>query len=280
MIEKKAILARIKNLPTLSTTFTRLSALMNDERASLKDFEDILKPDPALTTNLLRLANSPYFGFSRKVDSVKQALTILGTNRVFEVTTCAMFMKQIPAILPGYGLLAKDFWQHCVAVAIFSEQLAADTGQKRRDLNFTAGLLHDIGKLVLSYFIAQELPQVLDKIHNSSITLFEAEKTVLGYDHADVGFTLAQRWQLPTSICNVIKLHHTPELATEDQALIDCIHTADNFAHSFGYGADIGELSRRISEDSLNRFNYTYKQIEQLVSNTMEPIRELSSLFA
>ncbi len=245
----------MKALPTLPTTVAELAKLLKDERAGSAAFERLVLPDPALTANLLKLANSAYFGLRRKVGSVRQAITLLGTRRVFEIAASAWFCKALPKQIPGYGINAKSFWLHCIAVAALSEQLAKEACTAPPDMVFTAGLLHDVGKLVLGSLLMSRSDDVLAEIDTSQMSFVAAEGKVLGLDHNEVGEALATEWSLPREIGWAARWHHNPADAPEevDQELVDLVHLADNIAHSMGLGADIGELSRSLDRGSIDR---------------------------
>jgi HD-like signal output (HDOD) protein len=146
MNPRDRVLAQLKRLPTLPAAAARISDLAHDDTASARDWEMAIKPDPALTANLLRLANSSFFGYRGQIESARHAITLLGTKRVFDAAMGAGFAKVIPTSIPGYGLSAPAFWQHSTAVAILSERLAARLLGGAPALAFTSGLLHDIGK--------------------------------------------------------------------------------------------------------------------------------------
>ncbi|MEJ2389245.1 MAG: HDOD domain-containing protein [Chromatiaceae bacterium] len=161
--------------------------------------------DPALTTNLLRLANSAFFGRPRQVTSVRQAVTFLGTKRVVEVALAAAFSGVLPEALPGYGIQAATFWRHCVAVAVLSERIADDRALSKDCDGFTCGLLHDIGKLVTSAYLARQTGEIMESIWGQRQVFIVAEHQILGADHAEIGAAVAEKWNLPEAVCAVVR---------------------------------------------------------------------------
>ncbi len=280
MISKEKILKKIDSLPTLPTAVAQLSRLIASPTASAKDFEAVIKPDPSLTANLLRLANSAYFGLRREVTSVKQAITLLGNKRVFEISASAGFSKIIPANLPGYRIQSADFWLHSIAVAVLSEKLAAELRVKAPGLLFTAGLLHDLGKLAIGSFLEEEESALLDRLSNEDVAFSTAEKELLGTDHCEVGAELGQQWDLPDTVIWTARWHHQPSEAGDvDSVLVDLVHLADAIAHMFGYGADVGELSRTIDKEVASRLGFDVHSIEVVSSETESQIREMGDMF-
>lgn len=282
MIGKEDILNRIQSLHTLPDSTARLGSLVNDPKTDAADFETVIRPDPALTANLLRMANSAYFGLSREVTSVRQAITLLGVKRVYEVASSVTFSRMLPESLPGYEVDAREFWTHCLAVAALSERLAAEIGIKAPDFIFTAGLLHDIGKLAIGSFLMEASEEVFGRVLEDHMDLPAAEKIVLGMDHADVGSALAEHWNLPEPVCRAARWHHRPDEAPEesDRSLVDLVHVADGLAHSLGLGADRGELARTILPSAVERLGINVRRLEFAASETVGEIYGMTELYA
>lgn len=277
---KDRILARVKTLPTLSEAVTRLASLRADPNAGAADFERVIRPDPALTANLLRLANAAWFARGRTVTSARQAVTLLGVKRLFEVVTSAAFARVIPSTLPGYQMDASSYWQHSIAVAVLAERLAAELGQPTADLTFTAGLLHDVGKLAVAAFLAEERDALLAHLAHGEATLVTAERATLGTDHAEIGAALATRWALPAPVVQVARHHHAPGDAPEGEARRQCdlVHVADALAHSFGFGGDVGELAREVDAAATTRLGVTSRVLEHAVCESLDAIRQMASM--
>jgi putative nucleotidyltransferase with HDIG domain len=282
VIAPDRILSRLRSLPTLSATAVRLSALARDERSSAADFEKAIRPDPALTANLLRIVNAAYFGLRARVDSVRQAVTLLGLRRTSEVAAAAALGPIIPRRLPGYEIDASSFWQHCIAVAVLSERLSAELRVRRPDLIFTAGLLHDLGKLAIGAFVAEASGEILLRVRQGGISFASAERAALGVDHAEVGAALAEWWKLPPAVADVSRWHHAPAEAPEtaDRLLVDLVHVADALAHSLGMGADVGEMARKVDAATEARLGIRSRRLEHVAGESLEQIRELERQFA
>jgi len=280
VIAAERILDRVKKLPTLSATTARLAGLIRDEDSNAADFERVIRPDLALTANLLRLVNSAYFGLRCRAESVRQAVTLLGLKRTFEVAASAAFAPAIPRRLPGYDVDAQAFWLHSAAVAVLSEGLAAELRLGVPDLLFTAGLLHDVGKLAVGIFVAEDKDKIRARLRDGR-PFVAAEKDVLGHTHAEIGAAVAQAWSLPPAVAWGARWHHRPGEAPPevDRTLASLVHVADALAHQLGFGADAGELAREVDPAAQERLGLQVRQLEAVASACLDPIRELGAVF-
>lgn len=276
MIDPERIVTRLQSLPTLPVVVIRLMALLKDERASASDFERAVKPDAALTTNLLRAANSAHYRGVSPCTTVAQAIARVGTKRVFEVAASAAFQRVLPPTIPGYRISSSAFWMHCVAVAVLSERLAREAHFACAPGAFTAGLLHDLGKLVIGDFLAEEGESLLARLQQDDLTFVSAEHAALGTDHALVGLEVARRWNLPDEVAQVARWHHEPTEAAGE--LVAVVHVANALAHSFGYGTDSGELHRSLSPAAVARLGLRQSQLERVVSQSFDEITTSAEL--
>ncbi len=278
---RQEILSNLKHLPSISQSVIRLSVLLRDENASATHFEEAIRLDPSLTANLLKVANSAFFGREREVTGVKQAIVIMGTKRVYEAAVAASLTQLIPSHLAGYGIEAASFWSHSAAVAVMSEHLAQTLNMKTPDMVMTSGLLHDIGKIAISVYLAKNISAVTRSLQNPEHSFIDAEQEALGVDHAEIGAELAKSWNFPETIIHSIRYHHSPnELPNQqDQHAVDLVHAANSMAHLFGYGADVGELKRRVEPDVSERLGLSTQDLEATISRALSDIQDMISLF-
>ncbi|MCP4601417.1 MAG: HDOD domain-containing protein [Proteobacteria bacterium] len=282
MTTAREVLRTAKGLPTLPTVVAHLASLLNDDSAGAAQFERVIKPDPAITANLLRLVNSAYFGVNREVTSVRQAIAFLGIKQVFEVAASASFKQILPNKIPGYEIDSTSFWKHSVAVAAMSERLVQATGNKSPDLMFTAGLLHDIGKLAIGSLIVKESEEIHNHMWRDNTSFVAAENEALGTDHTEVGELMAEEWNLPQAVEWATRWHHHPDEAPDeaDQELVDLVHVADGMAHAFGFGADVGELKRTMKDGPMERLGLKVQDLELTACETTSQIHEMGEIFS
>ncbi len=282
MISAAEIATRIKRLPIFPEAPARLAALLSKGSSTVDDFERVIKPDPGLTANILRLANSAHFGLTRRIASAREAITILGLKRVYDVATMAAMQRLLPKTIPGYEVSSEGFWRHSVAVASFADNLGRALNVATPAVVFTSGLMHDIGKLVLGEYLALHAVPVLEKLRSEGKSLVGAEREILGLDHSEVGADVATQWKLPEEVVAVIRWHHDPDRVPEgvSRACVDLTHIADGMAHSFGYGADIGELHRTLDLTTYDRLKLAPQVLERVVAGSFADIEGLTALVA
>ena len=273
MIPAHAIAESIEALPTLPEAITRLGILLRDDKATSAAFEAAVRTDPAITANLLRAANSALHGGLEPTTSVRQAVTRIGLRRVYEVAIGTSFRRSLPIRLPGYGLDGPAFWLHCTATAVYAEALASEVRLPALELAFTAGLLHDVGKLVIGGFLAELMPESNWWTFGTAA----AERELLGSNHCDVGGEIARRWRLPLSIAHACRWHHEPEVAGAevDLDLLAVVLTADHLAYLAGFPGDAGQ-AKALGAFAQHRLGLTPECLERLAQASREAVLQLS----
>lgn len=226
------VIKGVQQVPSLSAVVTEILASFDKEDIDTADLVRKLGQDQGLTARVLRVANSPFYGISSKVGSVSEAVVVLGFHNVRSLVAAAGIINQFPASKGG-GFDRLAFWQHGIGSAVCAQMLAKTLG-KDQALAFTAGLLHDIGKLVLDAFFHDDYTAAVARCVAEDSALLEAEQTELGLEHGLVGYELAKRWKFPLAIQQAIRDHHQPE--REPAALTDLVHVANVLCHALDFG--------------------------------------------
>lgn len=276
MTYPKKIERRIKEFPEMPTLCRNLLQSLEDPDVDFKQLEEHIQYDPGLTSNVLRLANSAYFGATGSVSSLRVALMRLGTRRVTEVVTAIMVSPMMLMSLSGYDLRTQDLLQHSVWVAVASEELAKLMGYRDVKMLFTAGLLHDMGKIILDPFVWEQRDSLLD--NSLSQTFDEREREHFGMSHAQAGATLLSKWKIPEEITAAAKWHHDPESVTEYTEQVNMVHLADILGYSEGIGTGIDGMKYRVSPEAHKRLGLKKSDIEYVASVTLDKMNELESL--
>jgi len=231
------ILAKVRTVPSIPSVVVKLRQYLSDPDISFDELAKVIEYDPGLTANLLQLANSAYFGWSGKIKTVKEAITRLGTNRIFQMVLCMSVAPLVRKPVKGYDMESNGLWKHSIAVAICAEQLALILKIPNSEEAFTAGLLHDMGKILLGTFVEIDDEPIKELVQNESLSFNEAERRVLGIDHAEAAAELLQYWKLPENVVAAARWHHNPEEADEKyRNIVDLVHVADILCIRMGWG--------------------------------------------
>ncbi len=230
----KMIVGRIQNLPTPPIVFTQITKVINDPNTSAYDLAKIIAEDPALTAKILKLTNSSFYGIPRSITNVKQAIVILGMEAVKSLVISASVFEMFSGKNKIDGDYLADFWKHSLQTAFTSRiitRLTEFPAFLEAEMSFSAGLLHDIGKLVIMTDMSKEHAEVKEHLsRDTKLAEFEAENAVMEFSHADIGSFLAAKWNLPEPICNAIRNHHNFEVVNA-QPEAGLIHLANHMAH-------------------------------------------------
>jgi putative nucleotidyltransferase with HDIG domain len=280
MTEKDRILATVKSVPSLPSVVMKLRKYLNDPEVSFDELAKVIQYDPGLTANVLQLANSAYFGWSGTISSIKGAISRLGTNRIFQMVLCMSVAPLVSKPIKGYDMDAGSLWEHSIAVAVCAEQLAKKLKMEEASDAFTAGLLHDMGKVVLGTFVEVDDQPIREIVESDSLAFNEAERMVLGVDHAEVAAVLLEDWQLPADVVASARWHHEPNHAGEDyQNMVDLVHVADILCLNVGWGAGSDGLQYRLNEKASTRLGIEIEGAEEVVLEVMMGMEDLKDMY-
>ncbi len=221
------------DIVSLPTVYTHIVELLNHPNSSSYQLAELISKDASLTVRLLRLVNSPFYGFSGKIDSVSRAISLLGTNELSVLTLGITVIKQFQNI-PSDLLNMDSFWRHSIRCGLFSKVFAAHLGEKAAEKYFIGGLLHDVGRLVLLAQMPTQYSGAIVRARQHCLPMYRAEQDCLQTDHSIVGKLLAEKWRLSPALIRMIGSHHSPRLA--HYSMEACIvHIADILAHACGH---------------------------------------------
>ena len=269
------IMMEVSAFPSMPRAGFKLRALLNQMDVPLTEIEKILRHDPGLATNVLRLANSAYFGLSTKVGSLKQAVMLLGVKRFAQIAVSACMRKTMGKAVEGYDLSPGELWLHSIAVSNTAEALAKDRKIVETDDVFTPALIHDMGKLVLGKFIKEEL-QKIESITSNAVPLDIAEHMVLGTDHAEIGALILAKWSFPIDIVNAVRWHHNPESKKNSNMQSDIVYLSNQMCQS---NADIDSTSGQFAMPSsivLKRLGIKLDQYKEMAEKAHSWMKKLS----
>ena len=276
-MQAKKIASVVKSFPGMPGTALKLLAMIDDPAMRVSQIEKILRQDPGLTANVLRLANSAYFGIPSKVGSIRQAVILLGLKRLIQMVIAACVSAVMDKPVPGYDLPPGELWRHSIAVSVAAEGLVKELKVDAGEEIFTAALLHDVGKLVLGEFVKDDFKQIETAV-SEGIAFERAETIVLGTNHADTGAQILTNWSLPAEIVDAVQWHHVPENADQTSTMLDIVHVANFMSMMIGVGIGRDGLQHQPSVEVTERLGLEPYHLEKVASQTMQWVTELSEV--
>lgn len=263
----------ITALPGLPTVVLEVLRTIDTGHAEVSALQRLISKDQGLAARILQIANSPFYGMSGQINTVKEACVLLGINTLRHLTLACGVMDRFPADHDS-DLDRRSLWRHAVAVGIAARAVATHC-RLDPDQAFTAGLLHDLGKLALDtcFPVQYAAVQRYRAAHDCGFTV--AENTLLGFDHSNVGARLAARWRLPPVTCAAIGSHHAPDLTPAP--LTDLVHIADVLCRGLGVGDAGDSLVPPLSAAALQRLGLQWQQLEALFAE-IERLNATSTL--
>jgi len=238
--DPEKVIARIDDLPTLPRTVLKITELVNDPKSSAKDLSRIITDDQVLTARLLKLVNSSFYGFPQRISTVTNAIVLLG----FDAIRNLLLTTSVFDLFAGRNKRRRQdqekFWDHSLGCAVGAKVIGNYLRHDKIEELFVSGLLHDIGKIVEMLFLPDEFAKVAAAVNRENILMITAENQVLGFNHAEIGKLLAEKWNLPIKLEQVIAYHHQPNFAGSFIMEASIVHLADILSRALdmGYGGD------------------------------------------
>jgi HD-like signal output (HDOD) protein len=271
------IVKRVQSLPQLPAAALRISTLLDHPDTNAEMLAEVIRMDPSLTGQILRLCNSAAYGFARKIATVKEAVAILGFSTLSSMiyTIIAKFSLDRPIV--GYGLKAGDLWLNALTCAVYARHIAKRLKVANPELPYTAALLRDIGMLVLGEYVGAHYPDIERLTIKDKVDFVQAEWQVLGFNHCMVGERIAEKWNLPPVLIHAIKYHHSPSkapaaLPPDVQKTLAIVHLADIMTRMVGYGSGNDGLMYTLDTAALQKIGIdpTSAYIEQLIGELVD----------
>jgi len=254
---------QIKPIPQIALKVIRM---INSQKVSMETIAEQIRQDQVLTAKVLQLSNSAYFNTGKKIDSIDRALIYLGEKRILLLTMSVFTELFYQQVKTGYSLSKGGLYRHALGVAHIAEKIAFELNEVASDIAYTAGLLHDIGKVVLDQYMAADFPLFYKKMIEGPYRPFnEIEKEVFGMDHNEIGGLLADRWDLPETVKEVVAFHHIPEKATQNPKLTHIIYLSDWLLHRFQSNMTLGTISGDHLVQRLDALGITSSELLQLI---------------
>lgn len=263
-------------LPPLNRTAMKVNEMLRDPNTGTRQLAQVVGCDPALTTRLLKMANSCLFFRQAPVISIQQAIEAVGFKSLHDIVMLnAMadgFAKEI-----GNSVTGRAIWEHSIVVALVARELSNALGLRGTEQAFLCGLLHDIGKVLLLKGEPEKFESLRDSLTEE--TMLAGEDAVFGLTHAQVGAYVTRQWELPEVVCTVIMYHHHPRHAPMSTVITYIVNAADQIANLNGYGLRLEEMETVLQSESVRQLKLSLDQINDVWMKVKEQVKEVLVTF-
>lgn len=272
------VVKNIGEIAMIPQVVMKVLDMTSNTRATTQELEEVIGKDQGLTSKVLTLANSSYYGLPRRVSSLREAVMFLGFRAVRNIAMTASCYNIFVGKSDSQSLLKRRIWRHSVDTSLLTRLVCAYAPDVVPDEAFAAGLLHDIGKAVLEQYYPQAMTQVVQTAERLTLRQHEAEEQILGFNHADVGLALAIQWNLPTALAEAIGCHHYVQTATTAPKLVAVVAIASDIANMIEDGIDEDLWSVMISQDALEMLGIAPEQTEALLAGCRVEVERSAGL--
>jgi HD-like signal output (HDOD) protein len=277
------IIENIRQLPALPAIVTKLISVVNSPDSSAEDAARLIERDPSLTSKVLRLANSAFYGMPRSISSVSGAVVVLGFNTLKSLALGASVIKLFPHDSSRAAFDRVRFWKHSIVCAMVARNIAqAQMHVSFMDPQsaFCAGIIHDLGKLIFELFTPEDYARVCLHSRQKGISLVDAETELLGINHAELGHILADKWALPIELELTLVHHHAPQSAKNIRELVTTIHLADLITHRFDCGLWIQEAPPPEWAEARRTLSLSDEEFQRIVDSQQGEIDKYKEYFS
>lgn len=278
MSDIQEIIKEIDNLKPIPQVANKIMSIVQDPDGSLSELSEVIAYDQVITANLLKICNSTYFGLSRKVESIHHAVVLLGMDQIVDLVLMTAAADNFKRQQSGYDLHEGDLWRYSVSSALIARGLAEKKGSKNNHRIFTAALLKDIGKVILSQYVADSFEKISMLVSERDYSFRKAEKEVIGVDHAELGGMVAESWKFSSRMVDTIRNHHKPEESSNNDFETSIVYLADTLCMMMGIGVGSDGLAYRFYRDVVDRLEFSERDIQESIASFGENIHRVEEL--
>ena len=266
---KKEIVETIKGLPSMPQIILKAQEIIANPDAGIRELTKVIEKDQAVSARMVKLANSAYYGLSGKIGTIHKAITMLGQKTLREVLLTIGYSGLLDRNLKGYGYESGDLWRHSIAVGIGARITAEIKGYDEPSEAYLAGLIHDAGKLVLDPYILKMKKDFDAFLSDESQTYLNAERSIFGFDHADIAADVCRKWHVPPAISMAVRFHHAPSESKEN-VLAYIVHLADQVARTGGLGYGDDDYLYLLEDGTLDYLQLDLKSVSDISAQVIE----------
>lgn len=262
----------------------KVSEMLEDFNVNINEISKVIDTDQELTATILRHCNSAQYGFARKITTIRDAISIIGFKVLKTIIFTIVSKSSFSGKIEGYGLADGELWKNSITCAFYARHIAKLIDYEDPDQAYTAGLVRDIGKLILHEHVKENFYNIMELVNKHKASFIEAEESIIGHNHCQVGAYMANKWNFPQGLQDAIKYHHCPEEAQkdgcEDLDLIRIIHLSDYLAVTMGQGIGVDGMIYNIDPNSLKNLGFASNAgtLEKLISEMVNLTSQIHSL--
>jgi len=271
---KKRIIKSIKDLPLVPQVVIEIQNRLSQMNVNLHEIAQMIETDPGITLKVLRVANSTYYGASGTTSTIMQACVRLGLKGLSEVVILAGTEKVLSGKLPGYGYDAGELWRHSLAVAYGSKILAQMRDPSLSSAAYTAGLIHDIGRIILDPYIGEQKKTIEDYMEKKQKTFLDAEIEHFNFSHAEVASEVCEAWKFPELMSKAINWHHNPA-GSDGDPLSYILHLADHLSLMGGVGYDDDDILNEAQKETMSFLQLKQADISDITFKIIESVNKI-----
>lgn len=272
------VFATPSSLGSYGPLILEIEAALRSPQCSLSSIGDIIEKDVDLTARLLRFANSAYFGFSSKLSTVSEAISLIGIQQVQDLLTATSAIERFAGLSSEF-VSVQSFWQHSLATGIGARLIALERRLPKSDRLFVAGLLHDIGRLVLFLQAPKQAQKVFELYRKERLLLREAEVRVLGYDHQNIAEGLLKSWKYPPALILAVGNHHQPAASEAGKMEASVVHLADHLVNAMRVGSSGEKFVPPLNPQAWTRLGMTPAALGAIVTGIDEQFEAVQEMF-
>ncbi len=262
----------IQDIPTLPTVVNQILLATQSPSTNASDVGNMISEDIALTGKVLKLVNSSFYGFPQQIKTITYAIVILGFNKVKNIVLSASVFDAIDRKTKDDRFDVVEFWKHALGTAIASRVTARNLTSMEIEEAFIAGLIHDIGKVILSNYLTEECITVLDTIEQKDILFLEAEEETIGFGHDRIGLWLMDKWKLPQPFQEAVRCHHLPLKARGNKEYTYVVHVGDIIARSLNIGSGGDQKIPVMEKKVWKELGFSLKIMDRVMEETMSEL--------
>ena len=260
------MIREINDLTPMPVVASRLLEIVEKPDSSMNDIAQIIQYDPIMTVDILKICNSAYSGLKTPAESIKDAVNILGTDQIVELALVKSSAKVLSGPRKGYGLEQGDMWRYSVSSAVIAKQVAIRLGLNNKSTIFTAALIKDIGKIILEKYVFKDFKKINTLVKKSGYSFREAEKKVLGIDHAEIGALIGKIWKFSPRMIKLIQNHHLRDESMMNDKEVAAVYLADCICMMMGIGVGADGLSYRFKDQLMKIHSISHTDITRLMA--------------